>query len=336
VPDLKKVLVTGGAGYVGNVLTPALLDDGYDVTVYDLCLYGKETLPLDHERLRLVEADIRDIDAYRAAVAGVDAVLHLACISNDPSFELDPDLSRTINYDCFEPLVVASKEAGVKRFVYCSSSSVYGVSDAPEVTEEHDLVPLTLYNTYKGQCEPLLWGQRAPGFECVTIRPATVCGYSPRCRLDLSVNILTNLAVNTGRITVFGGEQLRPNLHIGDMVDAYRLMLTARGEAIDGETFNIGYQNRSIADIAQIVKRVVEEEMPDRAPIEIVRTESDDLRSYHISSQKIRDALGFEPKRSIEDAVRDLCRAFAAGLLPNSLEDDRYFNVRTMKAQAVS
>lgn len=333
--QFNKVLVTGGAGYVGNVLTPALLDDGYEVTVYDLCLFGKETLPLDHPRLRLVEADIRDIDQFRDAVAGTDAVLHLACISNDPSFELDEDLSKTINYDCFEPLVVTAKEAGVNRFVYCSSSSVYGVSDAPDVTEEHPLVPLTLYNTYKGLCEPILFSHRSPGFECVTLRPATVCGYSPRCRLDLSVNILTNHAVNRRQIDVFGGDQLRPNLHIDDMVDAYRTFLESPGELLDGETFNVGYENRSIRDIAHIVKDVVEEELPDGGPIEVAFVESDDPRSYHINSDKIRRVLGFEPQRTIDDAVRSLCRAFADGRLPASLDDDRYFNVRTMKANAI-
>ena len=159
------------------------------------------------------------------ALAGQDAVLHLACISNDASFELDEKLSETINYDCFEPMVIAAKKAGVKRFVYCSSSSVYGVSDSPDVTEDHPLVPLTLYNKFKGMCEPMLWKHKADDFTCVVIRPATVCGYSPRTRLDLSVNILTNHAVNKGTITVFGGNQMRPNLHVEDMVDAYLLML---------------------------------------------------------------------------------------------------------------
>lgn len=335
MPELENVLVTGGAGYVGNVLTPRLLEEGYKVTVYDVCLFGKDTLPLDHPRLTVVEADIRDTDMLRKSLEGQDAVLHLACISNDPSFELDPDLSKTINFDCFEPMVLAARDVGVQRFVYCSSSSVYGVSDAPEVTEDHPLVPLTLYNTYKGQCEPILFRHQVPGFDCVTIRPATVCGYSPRCRLDLSVNILTNHAVNKGAITVFGGEQRRPNLHIDDMVDAYVLMLTAPADKVRGETFNIGYQNRSIDDIAEIVKDVVEAELPDRAPVTIAHTPSDDLRSYHINSDKIRDVLSFEPKRSIEDAVRGLVAAFKAGLLPDSFDDDRYFNVRTLKETPV-
>src|SRR6185312_2064001 len=198
---MKKILVTGGAGYVGGVLIPRLLDKGYTVTVYDTMYYGSDHLTT-HPRLKMVQGDIRDTATLAREFPGTDVVLHLACISNDPSFELDSSLSESINYDCFEPMVIAAKRAGVKRFVYCSSSSVYGVSDKPEVTEEHPLVPVSLYNKFKGMCEPLLFKHQAPDFVCVTIRPATVCGYSPRMRLDLSVNILTNLAVNTGKITV--------------------------------------------------------------------------------------------------------------------------------------
>jgi nucleoside-diphosphate-sugar epimerase len=325
----EKVFITGGAGYVGHVLTPRLLSRGYKVTVYDSLYFGCR-LP-NQPNLNVIKGDIRDTSKLAAAFEGHDAILHLACISNDASFELNENLSKTINYDCFEPMVLAAKNAGVKRFVYCSSSSVYGVSDSPDVTEEHPLVPLTLYNKYKGMCEPLLWKYNSDDFTSVVIRPATVCGYSPRTRLDLSVNILTNHAVNKGMITVFGGSQMRPNLHVEDMVDAYELMLTAPHEKIHRETFNIGFQNHSIANIATIVKRVVEEEFTGRAPIKIVTTPSDDNRSYHVNSDKIHRELGFRPKRTIEDAVRDLARAFRNQLLPNSFEDDWYYNVRTMK-----
>jgi len=327
---MKKIFVTGAAGYVGGVLVPHLLGKGYTVTGYDACYFGTDPLPRD-PRFEMVRGDIRDTPRLAQALAGHDVVLHLACISNDPSFELDENLSKSINFDCFEPMVVAAKQAGVQRFVYCSSSSVYGVSDKPDVTEEHPLVPLTLYNKFKGMCEPVLFKHQAPGFTCVAIRPATVCGYSPRMRLDLSVNILTNLAVNKGVITVFGGNQLRPNLHIKDMADVYALMIEAPAEKIAGEIFNAGYQNLSIARIAEIVRDVVAEEFPDRPPIEIVTTESNDPRSYHINSEKIRRVLGYAPRHTVEDAVRDLCRAFKEGRLPNSLDDDRYFNVRTMK-----
>jgi nucleoside-diphosphate-sugar epimerase len=329
---MKHVLVTGGAGYVGNVLVPLLLEKGYKVTVYDILFFGDETLPTQNPRLTVIEGDIRDTAKLARAFSGVDVVLHLACISNDPSFELDEGLSKTINFDCFEPMVVAAKKAGVNRFVYCSSSSVYGVSDSPDVTEDHPLVPLTLYNKFKGMCEPVLFKHQAPDFTCVTIRPATVCGYSPRMRLDLSVNILTNLAVNQGKITVFGGNQLRPNLHINDMADAYVLMIEAPADKIAGQTFNIGFQNLSIGRIAEIVRDVVQQEFPDRPPITIETTPSNDPRSYHINSDKIKRVLGYTVKRTVEDAVRDLCRAFKEGKLPDSLASDRYFNVRTMKA----
>src|SRR2546426_4840852 len=198
---LKKVAVIGGAGYKGCVLVPKLLNAGYDVVVYDLMLYGSDGLPRGQRGLTVIEGDIRDISSYRRAIAGTHTVINLACISNDPSFELDPTISKSINYDCFEPMVKATVDAGVRRYIYASTSSVYGVSDAPEVTEEHPLVPVSDYNRYKGMTEPLLLKYQSPAFTTAIIRPATVCGFSPRLRLDLTVNILTNHAVNRGKIT---------------------------------------------------------------------------------------------------------------------------------------
>jgi nucleoside-diphosphate-sugar epimerase len=329
---MKTVLVTGGAGYKGCVLVPKLLAAGYAVVVYDLMLFGSAGLP-SHPHLKVVVGDIRDTEKYSAAVKGSDYVIHMACISNDPSFDLDPSLSRTINYECFEPLVLASKAAGVKRFVYVSSSSVYGVSDSPEVTEDHPLVPLTDYNKYKGLCEPILFRHQSPEFTCVTIRPATVCGFSPRMRFDLTVNILTNHAYNRGVITVFGGEQQRPNIHIDDVCDLYVELLAMPSEKIAGETFNAGYQNQTVNELAEIAKQIVEEEFPEKKPIRLERTSSDDNRSYRITSRKIEEKLGWKPKRTIQDAVRDLCRAFKAGKFPgDTLKDDAFVNVKTVKA----
>jgi nucleoside-diphosphate-sugar epimerase len=327
----KNVLVTGGAGYVGSLLVPQLLGAGYKVTALDIMYFGDDFLPKDNPNLKVVRADIRDAAKLADEFKGIEAVINLACISNDASFELDEKLSTTINLDAFEPMVVAAKKAGVKRFIYCSSSSVYGVSESPDVTEDHPLVPLTLYNKYKGMCEPLLFKHQSPGFVCVAIRPATLCGYAPRQRLDLSVNILTNHAINAGKITVFGGSQKRPNLHIQDMCDLYALLLEVPDDKIAGQIFNAGVQNLSIMEIAQIAKRVVQEEFPDKGDIPIVTTPTNDIRSYHVNSDKIRRVLGYVPKRSIEDAVRDLCKAFKAGKLPMSMDDTFYFNVRRLK-----
>lgn len=329
---MKNILVFGGGGYCGSVLVPDLLDEGYAVTVLDTFWYGDDHLPKENPELRLVKADVRDMDAVRDALKGQDAVIHLACISNDSSFELDEALSTTINLEAFEPVVVAAKEAGVGRFVFASSSSVYGVSDAPDVTEDHPLVPLTLYNKYKGMCEPLLLKHTDDDFVGVVFRPATVCGYGPRQRLDVSVNILTNHALNRGKITVFGGSQLRPNLHIKDYSRVCRELLRAPAKKVADEIFNVGTQNMSIMDIAETVQKVIGEIDPGRGEIPVVVEPTDDIRSYHINSDKIRDVLDFEPQYTVEDAIRGLVEAFRAGILPDSFDDDRYYNVRTMKA----
>jgi nucleoside-diphosphate-sugar epimerase len=331
---MEKVLVTGGAGYKGCVLVPKLLNAGYAVVVYDLMLFGSDGLP-EHPNLTVVRGDIRDVAAYSDAVKGCDYVIHMACISNDPSFELDSSLSKSINYDCFEPMVVASEQAGVRRFLYVSTSSVYGVSDADEVTEDHPLVPLTDYNKYKGLCEPFLLKHGSSNFVPVIIRPATVCGYSPRMRFDLTVNILTNHAYNRGLITVFGGTQKRPNIHIEDITDLYLQILTYPTELIAGETFNAGYENFTVAQLAEMVRSTVEREFPEKAPIRIETTSSNDNRSYHVTSRKIAEKLGFRPRRTIEDAVKDLCCAFRAGKFQNSLTNEEYVNVKVVKAMGL-
>jgi nucleoside-diphosphate-sugar epimerase len=327
---MKKIIVFGGGGYCASLLVPQLLDEGWDVRVFDTFWYGTDHFP-SNPKLSLVTGDVRDIKAVKEGLKDCEYVLHLACISNDASFELDENLSTSVNLDSFEPIVIAAKEAGVKRFVFASSSSVYGVSDSPNVTEDHPLVPLTLYNKYKGMCEPLLLKHTNENFVGVVFRPATVCGYAPRLRLDLSVNILTNFAVNKGKIMVFGGDQLRPNLHVQDYADLCKLLLTAPSDKVANQVFNCGFQNMSIMDIAKAVKKVVEEFVPEKGNLPIEVTESNDNRSYHINSDKIKNVLGFTPKYSVEDAVRGLCQAFEDGKIPNSFDDNKYFNVRTMK-----
>ena len=239
---MKKIFITGGAGYVGAVMVPHLLDQGFKVTVLDLMIYGEHVLP-KHNNLNAVKGDIRDQDLLKSLIPGHDVVIHLACISNDPSFEMNPSLGKSINLDAFEPLVDISKKAKVKRFFYASSSSVYGIKEEPNVHEEMDLEPLTDYSIFKADCEKILAKYQSDDFTTTTIRPATVCGYSPRQRLDVVVNILTNLAYHKREITIFGGDQLRPNIHIKDMVEAYMVLIRAPKEKIAGKIYNAGYEN---------------------------------------------------------------------------------------------
>ncbi len=325
---IKQVLVTGGAGYVGAVLVPKLLDKGYKVKVLDLYIYGDDVLDAvkDNPNLEQIKGDIRDRALLEKVIPGTDALIHLACISNDPSFELDPELGKSINYDAFFDLVAVAKHTRVKRFIYASSSSVYGVKEEENVTEDLPLEPLTDYSKYKALCEDVLLKEQTPDFKVVIIRPATVCGYSPRLRLDLAVNILTNLAVNTGRITVFGGEQKRPNLHIEDMTDLYLRLLELPDKMIAGKIFNVGYENYKVKEIAEQVYKVV-----GKKGITITTTPTDDNRSYHISSAKIKRELGFVPRHSVEEAIKDLCQAFESGKVPDPMNDVRYYNIKTMQ-----
>ncbi len=325
--DINQVLVTGGAGYVGSVLVPKLLAAGYRVKVLDLFLFGEQVLDevREHENLELIRGDIRNRELLEQSFPGCDAIIHLACISNDPSFDLAPELGKTINYDAFFDIVDVAKRVGVRRFIYASSSSVYGVKADPNVTEDLPLEPLTDYSKYKAMCEDVLLENRTRGFTTLILRPATVCGDSPRLRLDLTVNILTNHAYHNRVIKVFGGQQMRPNLHIQDMTDLYIQSLQWPADAIDGGIFNAGYENHKVAEIAEIARNVIGQD------VEIVTTPTDDHRSYHICSDKIRRELGFEPQHTIENAVEDLLSAFQAGRVPNAMDDERYYNVKLMK-----
>ena len=322
-----NVLVTGGAGYIGAVLVPKLLEVGHKVTVLDLYLFGDAALSsvAAHPNLRQIKGDLRNEEAVKRSLEGCDSVIHLACISNDPSYDLVPELGRSINHTSFLPLVRAAKAFGVERFIYASSSSVYGVKEEPEVTEDLELEPLTDYSKYKAVCEQELMEERAKGFVTCVVRPATVCGYSPRQRLDVIVNILTNFAVNKGAIRVFGGSQKRPNIHIEDMANLYLFLLQKDDLAIDGQIFNASYENHTVMQLAEIVRNVVGND------IAINIEPTDDPRSYQVSSKKVRTELGFTPTHSIEDAVNDLVAAMNDGRLINTMDDPRYFNIKLMQ-----
>jgi len=324
-----RVLVVGGAGYVGTKLVPLLLENGYEVRVFDLFLYGEDVFDeiKKNPKLTLVKADVRDLKKVKHSLQGCEAVIHLACISNDPSFELNPKLGKSINLDAFEPFVQLAKKNKNKRFIYASSSSVYGIKDEQNVTEDMSLKPLTDYSKYKAECEKILMKYMDDNFECCALRPATVCGYSKRQRLDVIVNILTNLAYNTGKIKIIGGKQLRPNIHIDDMAEAYVIALKASKEKIQGQIFNVGFQNHTILELANMVKEKVLKKK--QVALEFVPT--DDNRSYHISSKKIEKVLNFKPKYKIEDAIEGLIDAFETKKLIDPLNNKKYYNIATMK-----
>ena len=321
---MKKIFITGGAGYVGCFLADYLISKGYFVTVYDLFIYGDNVFE-NKKNINCVKGDIRDKNLFRDSIRGHDVVIHLACISNDPSFELNPKLGKSINLDAFEPIVKISKEEKIERFIYASSSSVYGIKDIENVHEEIDLEPITDYSKFKAKCEKILNEYIDENFSGVTIRPATVCGYSKRQRLDVIVNILTNLGFHNKEITVFGGDQLRPNIHIKDMARAYEKLIEADRNSVNGQVFNAGWENKSVNEIAKTVKNELGED------IRLIVTPTNDNRSYHISSEKIKKVLDFESKFTISDAIKDLKKAFEQGLLNDPLNNPDYVNIKKMQ-----
>jgi len=306
------ILLTGGCGYIGSVLTEQLLVDGHQVIVVDTQWFGNYLKP--HPHLTVLQQDIRDVDAI--PMAGVERIIHLANIANDPGVDLNPTLSWEVNVLAAQQLADRAQRAGVKQFLFASSGSVYGVKDDPQVTEDLTLVPISVYNKTKMVAERVLLSYQ-DAFQVHCIRPATVCGVSPRMRLDVSVNMLTFQALKNGKITVFGGQQTRPNIHIQDMVNVYRHFL-ANPELPSG-AYNAGFENISILDIAERVQQ--------RVSAEIVVTESNDPRSYRQNSDKLR-ATGFEPQYSVDDAIEAIIAKYQSGEL---VESDRCYTVRWMK-----
>lgn len=319
---MEKILIVGGAGYVGTKLTNNLLENGYKVRVLDTFWFGNHLI--SHPNLEIMVGDVRDEKIIKKSLNSIDKVIHLACISNDPSYDLDPHLGKSINFDCFPMFIKQVCESKVQRFVYASSSSVYGVKKEKNVTEDLRLEPLTDYSRFKAECEKIILNTKS-SLEKVILRPATICGYSPRQRLDLAVNILTNHGFHNKKIIVNGGDQLRPNLHIDDMVDAYKIVLSAQKEFIDNQIFNVGSDNLTINQIAKLVQANLDFES------EIIYKETNDARSYHVSSKKFSEIFNWMPKRNVENAIEDLIEAFKLKKIENTFENSEYFNIKKLK-----
>lgn len=319
-----NIAITGGAGYVGSMLTPHLVKRGHRVTVLDTFWYG-DTL-FDHPSLRKIKGDIRNKTDLRAAFTGQDAVIHLACISNDPSFDMNPSLGKSINLDCFMDILSTCNTENVGRFLYASSSSVYGLSERGEVTEDSPRRPLTDYSKYKLACETMIKTYGMGGVWTI-LRPATVCGYSPRMRLDLVVNILTIQALVNKRITLFGQSQKRPNINIMDMVAAYEMILNAYDNAIDQQTYNVGFENLTLLEIATLVQQTIGD--PE---VVIALEPTKDPRSYHVNSDKIRE-LGFKPVVDIAQAIQSIKRCYKE--FKDPMNNPVFYNIKQMKELAL-
>ncbi len=324
----NKILITGGFGYVGSRLTPFLADAGYKISVYDLGLYGDQGYralsPIQKNQIEWIKADIRDPKSLERSLGGIDAVIHLAAISNDPTAELDEKLTRQVNFDAVGMLVSLSKKAGVKRFINASSSSVFGLKSEENISEELEPEPLTFYSKYKMLSEWIIRAASSKDFCTVSVRPATICGYSPRQRFDLTVNKLTADAVKKKLITVHGGAQRRPNIGITDMIHLYKRLLEVEDELINGKVFNFGFENLKVLEIAQLIAN----EVKDLSP-QIQITDTKDLRDYHICSDKILKELRYEPVSSIRKEVAELRLALLKEEFSN-IDDERFYNLKIM------
>jgi nucleoside-diphosphate-sugar epimerase len=310
-----KIFMTGGCGYKGSVLAPKLLRRGHQVTVFDLQWFGNFLEP--HPDLTVVKGDVRNPDEID--LRGVDAIIHLSSVANDPCGDLDPKLTWEISCLATMQLIDRAHRMGIKRFIYASSGSVYGVKEEAQVTEDLELLPISEYNKTKMCGERIVLSYK-DDMVVQIVRPATVCGFSPRMRLDVSVNLLTMQAIKNGKITVFGGNQVRPNIHIDDVTDLY-LFLLDHPEHVG--IFNAGFENISILDIARMVVKHV--------PAEIVVSPSNDPRSYRVNSDKLL-AAGFRPKKTVEDAIKEMIGLYGQGVLK---EEDRWHNLKWMQREVL-
>lgn len=309
-----NILITGACGFVGSSLTPFLINKGHNILAIDTQWFGKNLE--DSENLTIIKSDIRDLN--ETFFKGIDTVIHLANIANDPGVDLNPVLSWEVNVLATQKLMEYSIKMGVSKFIYASSGSVYGVKDEPEVTEDLSLVPISVYNKTKMISERVTLSFIPDDINIINVRPATVCGWSPRMRLDVSVNMLTYQALKNKKITVFGGNQVRPNIHMKDMVEVYNHFIKP-DENIPSGNYNAGFENISILDIANMVI--------DKVDAEIVITSSNDPRSYRQNSDKLI-STGFKPSFGVEDAIDEIIEKFKSGQL---IEQENFYTVEKMK-----
>lgn len=312
---MKTLLVTGACGYKGSVLVPKLLAQNYKVVALDIQWFGN-FLP-NHPNLTVLKHDIRDVSDIN--LNGIDAIIHLASVANDPCGDLDPKLTWEISALATMQLADHAVRKGIKHFIYASSGSVYGVKDEEQVTEDLSLEPISEYNKTKMVSERVLLSY-ADNMTVQIIRPATVCGMSPRMRLDVAVNMLTVQAIKNGEITVFGGDQSRPNIHIDDITDLYVFLV--ENPQVKG-VFNAGFENITIAEIATIVAK--------RTGAKIITTPSNDPRSYRVNSNKLL-ATGFKPKKTVEIAIEEIIAAYQEG---NLIDKDQWYNLKWMQAHVL-
>lgn len=310
-----NVLVTGGCGYKGTVLVPKLLGRGYKVQVLDVQWFGN--FLSNHPNLTVIKGDVRDVDSIN--LRDVDIVIHLSSVANDPCGELDPKLTWEISALATMQLADKAVREGVKQFIFASSGSVYGIKDEDQVTENLQLKPISEYNKTKMVSERVLLSYKHDMMVQI-IRPATVCGISPRMRLDVAVNLLTMQALEKGKITVFGGKQSRPNIHIDDITDVYLHFMDHPNHT---GVFNAGFENITILDIAKLIIKYI--------PVEVIVTESNDPRSYRINSDKLL-ATGFKPKKTVEHAIQEIIECYRNSFLR---DEDHFYNLKWMEKSRI-
>ena len=328
----KKILIFGGSGYVGSKLILVLLKKNFEVINYDRDLFGKKHLPFGNRYYHHIHADIRDANKIKKTLEKFkpSTIIHLACISNDSSFVLNSKLSKEVNFKSFKQLSKIIKGFEISRFIFASTASVYGLSNSPKVTEKHRLKPITLYNKYKAQCENIFLNDFPDNIEKCIIRPATVCGLSPAMRFDVSVNILTNFACNKNYIKVFGGNQIRPNIHMDDMIRLYIKLISMKDFSnVNGKIFNAGFENLSIDKIAKKTKNIIEKIFNKK--IKIIKEQSDDQRSYRVNSDKIKKVIGFYPKKNVSNAIKEMALEFKSKKLQDSFTNINYFKIKKLK-----